>query len=88
MIVYINSTCSSTDAYKLNYIPSKETPLEFIPEVPISEYALEFHDGELLEIKQNQDNISLTMSSAEIRPDFLIKDASLFNNGRIKGTLH
>ncbi|CDR33194.1 hypothetical protein [Criblamydia sequanensis] len=73
---------------KLNTIPPKEVTFGFIPEIPISEYALEFHDGELLEIEQIHDNIAMTITSAEIKPEIIIKDASLVKNGRMKGKLH
>ncbi|CDR33199.1 hypothetical protein [Criblamydia sequanensis] len=73
---------------KLKNVPPEALPHESIPEIPISEYALEFHDGELLDIEQNQDHIALTILSAEIKPEIIIKDASLVKNGRMKGKLH
>ncbi|CDR33197.1 hypothetical protein [Criblamydia sequanensis] len=88
MKVAQGSLASCLAPSKLNTIPSKEVSNKFIPEIPISEYSLEFHDGVLINIEQSKNNIVMTLMSAEIKPEVTVEKILLSNDRRIKGKLH
>lgn len=57
-------------------------------EIEISKYKDYFHDGFLLNVSKNKDNIAFLMSSAEVDLSKIDKNLALSNNHRIRGVLH
>lgn len=55
----------------------------------ISKYVSFFHDGSIIDIVHNEENIIISMESAEVNEEDIIEDKiSLSQNNRICGKLH
>ena len=54
----------------------------------ISKYAAFFHDGSIIDIQHKMDKIELSMLSAEIIPEHMIKNMPPLNKNRITGKLY
>jgi len=54
----------------------------------ISKYTAYFHDGSLIDIKNIDDTIEISLSSAEVDPEDLTDDIPLGEYDRINGILH
>lgn len=57
-------------------------------EVNISKYVGYFHDGSLIDIHHEKNNIILSMASAEIDPEEIKDDIPLSPNDTLRGKLH
>jgi hypothetical protein len=53
----------------------------------ISQYTSFFHDGEIIDIRQNGEKIEISMKSAEIDPN-CVDDLQLTKDNRLTGILH
>jgi hypothetical protein len=56
--------------------------------VDISKYAALFHDGAIMDIQHQENNIEFSMYSAEIDEEDLQDDIPLSKDGSIQGRLH
>ncbi len=54
----------------------------------ISKYTSYFHDGSIIDIQHEGDNIMLSMASAEVDPEELQENIMLSKNDTISGRLH
>lgn len=54
----------------------------------ISNYAAYFHDGSIIDIQQNENEIVICMESAEMAEDDLLDDIALSKRNCLKGALH
>ena len=54
----------------------------------IAEYSSYFHDGSVIDIVQNENEITISMESAEVSADELKEPLLLSANSTIKGKLH
>jgi hypothetical protein len=54
----------------------------------IQKYLDDFHDGALIDMHQNEDEITLSIESAEMDPSDMKDGIQLSERGTIKGKLH